>query len=569
MRYFALATDYDGTLAKDGIADEAALEALRRFRQSGRKLILVTGRELPDLEKTFPFFDLFDRIVAENGAVILNPANRDKRILAQRPPESFLVELQRRGVTNISVGDVIVATWRPHETAVLESIQRQGLELQIIFNKDAVMVLPTGVNKMTGLNDALSELQLSRHNVAAIGDAENDHSFLSCCECSAAVANAIPSLKKQVDLVTEGDHGSGVAELVEQILQDDLRSLPFRPERRGVLLGRDGDRDIYIDAEGKTVLLCGQSGGGKSTFVAGFTERLMERNYQVGLVDPEGDYENMPGFVQIGDPGSPPGVEQIFEILKSPDAQLIINLVGVQMKDRPAFFSSLLAQLQEMRLREGRPHWMVIDEAHHLLPQEWAPASAEVAGRTASLLLVTVHPEHVSEALLRQVNVLAVVGNEPRKYVEEFARAAGIPAPAIGAAELKDGELAVWLRDSDEGIERMQSIPGKAERKRHRRKYAEGELEEDRVFYFRGPEEKLNLRARNLSAFLELAAGVDDETWLHHLRRGDYSLWLARDIKDRDLAEEVRRVEENGDLSPEESRAEVSKAIEAKYTGPA
>jgi hypothetical protein len=294
----------------------------------------------------------------------------------------------------------------------------------------------------------------------------------------------------------------------------------------------------------------------------------MERNYQVGLVDPEGDYENMPGFVQIGDPGSPPSVEQIFEILKSPDAELIINLVGVQMKDRPAFFSSLLAQLQEMRLREGRPHWMVIDEAHHLLPQEWAPASAEVAGRTASLLLVTVHPEHVSEAVLRQVNVLAVVGNEPRKYVEEFAKAAGIPAPAIGEAELKDGELTVWLRDTNEGIERMQSIPGKAERKRHRRKYAEGELEEERVFYFRGPEEKLNLRARNLTTFLELAAGVDDETWLHHLRKGDYSEWLARDIKDRDLAEEVRRVEENGDLSPEESRVEVSKAIEAKYTGP-
>jgi hypothetical protein len=195
-------------------------------------------------------------------------------------------------------------------------------------------------------------------------------------------------------------------------------------------------------------------------------------------------------------------------------------------------------------------------------------ASAEVAGQTASLLLVTVHPEQVSAAVLRQVNVLAVVGNEPRKFVDEFSRAAGIPSPAIGAADLHEGEVAVWLRDSNEGIERMQAIPGKAERKRHRRKYAEGELEPERVFYFRGAAAKLNLRARNLNTFLELAAGVDDETWLYHLHNGDYSEWLARGIKDRDLADEVRQVEQNGGLSPAESRAEVSRAITARYTGP-
>jgi HAD superfamily hydrolase (TIGR01484 family) len=54
MRYLALATDYDGTLAHDGVVDDATIRALERLVHSGRKLILVTGRELPGLESVFP-----------------------------------------------------------------------------------------------------------------------------------------------------------------------------------------------------------------------------------------------------------------------------------------------------------------------------------------------------------------------------------------------------------------------------------------------------------------------------------------------------------------------------------
>ena len=48
----------------------------------------------------------------------------------------------------------------------------------MIFNKGAVMILPSGVNKATGLAAALEELGLSPHNVVGVGDAENDHAFL-------------------------------------------------------------------------------------------------------------------------------------------------------------------------------------------------------------------------------------------------------------------------------------------------------------------------------------------------------------------------------------------------------
>src|SRR5437868_9727836 len=110
------------------------------------------------------------------------------------------------------------------EEQALAAIRESGLELQVIFNKDALMILPCGTNKMTGLSSALEELQLSRHNVVGIGDAENDHAFLSWCECGVAVANAIPALKNGADLVTTADHGGGVVELIEKLIQNDLAS---------------------------------------------------------------------------------------------------------------------------------------------------------------------------------------------------------------------------------------------------------------------------------------------------------------------------------------------------------
>ncbi len=232
MRYLALACDYDGTIAHDGVVDENTVQALERFRQSSRRLILVTGRELPDLDRTFDRLELFDFVVAENGAVLYSPETRAKRALAPPPPADFIEDLKNHGISEMSVGEVIVATWQLHEAAVLESIRRLGLDLQLIFNKEAVMVLPAGVNKMSGLNHALAELKLSRHNVVGVGDAENDLAFLRCCECSVAVANAIPGIKEEVDLVTEGARGRGVAELIDRILADDLSSLDLQLQGR-------------------------------------------------------------------------------------------------------------------------------------------------------------------------------------------------------------------------------------------------------------------------------------------------------------------------------------------------
>lgn len=227
MRYLALACDYDGTLATRGQVSEETLAALEHLRASGRKLILVTGRELDDLCSVFPQTRLCDWIVAENGALLYQPSSRHEKVLGERPPERFIQALRDRGVQPLSVGRVIVATRQPHETAVLKVIAELGLELQVIFNKGAVMVLPSGINKATGLAAALKEMDLSPQNVVGIGDAENDHALLSLCACAVAVANALPALKERAHLVTRADDGAGVAELIEELINSDLRGAFF------------------------------------------------------------------------------------------------------------------------------------------------------------------------------------------------------------------------------------------------------------------------------------------------------------------------------------------------------
>src|SRR4051812_45159766 len=239
MRFLVLATDYDGTLAHDGRVDEATEAALRRCIDSGRKLIMVTGRELDELRKVCHCLDLFEWIVAENGALLYRPATREERLVAEAPPKLFVDALIERGVGPISVGRSIVATWTPHKNAVLETIRDLGLELQVIFNKGAVMILPSGVNKATGLMAALDHLSISPHNVVGVGDAENDHAFLSLSEAGVAVANALPLLKERADFVTKADHGAGVAELIDKLLADDLAEIEPKLSRYHILLGAD------------------------------------------------------------------------------------------------------------------------------------------------------------------------------------------------------------------------------------------------------------------------------------------------------------------------------------------
>jgi hydroxymethylpyrimidine pyrophosphatase-like HAD family hydrolase len=227
-RYLVLASDYDGTLASQGVVPVETIEAVRRLKASGRKVVLVTGRILADLEHVFPDLGICDYIVAENGPVLYHPASGEEKLLAPPPPDDFVLALRHRGCTPLDVGRVVVATGEPYDKDVLEVVSELGLELQIIFNKGAVMVLPPGINKGIGLSAALHELGIPPEQTVAIGDAENDHSLLQLAGVGVAVANAIESLSERADFTTAGRSTIGVRELIGMLLDDDLASrVPF------------------------------------------------------------------------------------------------------------------------------------------------------------------------------------------------------------------------------------------------------------------------------------------------------------------------------------------------------
>jgi HAD superfamily hydrolase (TIGR01484 family) len=570
MRFHALAADFDGTLAHDGVINESTTQALLRLKGSGRQLLMVTGRELEELLGICPQVELFDRVVAENGALTYHPATKEVKILADRPSEQFVHELERRGVKSLSVGHVIVATVDPYHKAALEAIHDLGLELQVIFNKGSVMILPSGVNKATGLSTVLTEIGLSRHNVVGVGDAENDHAFLNLCECAVAVGNALPTLKERADLVTMATHGAAVTELIDGLLKDELSGISQKLARHAIRLGdRDGSGSEVIDPYGAEILVCGTSGSGKSTLTTGLLERLAAAQYQFVIIDPEGDYESIEFAVSLGNPKQAPPVEEVLDVLRDPAKNVVVNLLGVALEHRPSYCDELLPRLLELRTRTGRPHWIVIDEAHHLLPAMWEPSAKNLPADLDGVLYITVHPGSISRRLLESVNALLVVGSEPERTVREFCEAVAKPSPAVRlAGNLAPGDALLWRPGTDSSVLVHTERP-KTEHKRHSRKYTEGNLGPDHSFYFRGLEGKLNLKASNLFLFLQMGEGVDDDTWDFHLWNHEYSAWFEEQIKDPELAEEVRRIESNEALSSQESRSAIRRAIESRYTLPA
>src|SRR5262249_11511085 len=304
-----------------------------------------------------PHLQLFEYVVAENGALLYHPATRAETPLAQRPPDSFIAALRARGVGPISVGRVIVATWEPHETVVLETIKDHGLELQVIFSKGAVMIVPAGVNKASGLSAALRKMGLSPHNAVGIGDAENDHALLALCECGVAVANALPTLKEQADFVTTGARGAGVMELITALLSDDLASHEPELARHHILLGMDAaEQEVSIRPYGENILLTGTVGSGKSELAAGLLEALCEARYTFCVIDPEGDYEAVSGAVLLGASDRPPSIPEVLKLFRSPDQSGVVNLSGLRLEQRQSFFTQPLPHPAELRSRPGRPH---------------------------------------------------------------------------------------------------------------------------------------------------------------------------------------------------------------------
>jgi len=567
MRFRALAIDYDGTLATHGQVPAEAVAALRRVKASGRKLILVTGRTLADVRRVFGDWNVFDRIVAENGGVLYQSGRDEERSLAPAPPPELVAALEERGVTPLQCGHVLVATIEEYRTAVLDAIRDLGIEYHLAFNKGSMMVLPSGVTKKTGLLAALDTLGLSQHNVVGIGDAENDHAFLNACECAVAVANALPSIKERADVVTRDAHAGGVIEIVNALIDKDLARMKLRRTRLRLGSEVDRRRRVELPAYGTGLLVAGTPNAGKSALVLGLFEAIRALGYQLCLVDPEGDYERLPNMITLGDPERAPTVEEIVDVLEHANNSVCVNLLGVSGEKRPRFFAELARGLTPLHLRTGRPHWMLLDEAHHLVPAEALELDGSWPWRPGGLVLVTISPLHLAAAVRDAITHVLAIGDEPTSTLRAAAAMLGEPAPRGASDDLKRREGFLWRRGKNR-VRRIRLTRSRIDRQRHRRKYAEGELSEERCFYFTGPSRGLNLRAHNLQVFMQLGDDVDDATWEQHRRASDYSNWIGTSIKDKKLARRVKAIEDSVDTPTDAARAQVRALIEERYAPP-
>ncbi len=564
MFFLALAADYDGTIAHHGSVDEKTCNTLRRLKHTGRRLILVTGRELADLKHAFPEVGLFDRVVTENGAVIYDPTSGGEAVVAPPPPPGFVEKLIARNVEPISVGHCVVATWEPHQTAILETIQELGLELKIVFNKGAVMVLPPGVTKASGLEAALTELDISSRNVVGVGDAENDHAFLDTCGCAAAVANALPPIKAKADIQLAGDHGAGVEELIQRIIDDEER-LVFST-RLGLPIGTDREGHKVHLMPHQNILVVGDSGCGKSRFAKMLTERMVEKEFEFCVIDPEGDYHGLQHSVAVADGLAAPRTEEALRLLRETGVNVVINAVALNVADRQRLVSEILAPISELKTRTGRPHWIIVDEAHQVFPPT-PGASLKLPDVFPATIFIAVNPESLSGDILKKIDGIIAFGKAGSDKLGRLRNSLGSLAQ-FHDVELHGDEALVWFRhQGDAAIPVNIEAPHQFHR-RHTGKYAVGDVGEWHSFYFRGLHNKLDLRAKNICEFVHISRRLDEETWEHHLRAHDYSAWFRNVIKDEELAHEAEKIEDNRGLKPHESRADICRMVLSRYAVP-
>lgn len=363
MRFRALACDYDGTLATHGVVDHDTVAALARWLAADRLLLMVTGRELPELKSIFPELAMFHLVVAENGALLYDPARDQETPLAAAPSDAFVQELTARGVAPISRGRAIVATWEPHETVALQAIHDLQLELQVIFNKGAVMILPSGINKATGLAVALRKLELSRHNVAGIGDAENDQAFLQACRLGVATANALPTLKDRADLVTQRDHGGGVAELVDCLLSADCGERAFPWQRHRLRAPHAAERDWSWLPGCENLVVYGPNSSVADAQQA-ICATLASADYQYCQLRLQGappsvllppEINNMTTVV-VGNEKHLPSSEEVLQTLSQPARNVDVVLTAGNDKERVQRLRELGEQLCQWQAKHGRPH---------------------------------------------------------------------------------------------------------------------------------------------------------------------------------------------------------------------
>jgi hydroxymethylpyrimidine pyrophosphatase-like HAD family hydrolase len=539
-----VAVDFDGTIASSGKLAPEAVAAIDRVRRDGLTVVLATGRIGAELHAEFPqIAGHVDALVLENGAVVANDG--PTRALAPPVDRALDKALEKRGVP-YRRGEVLVAVDGEHAAAVVETIGELGMDYQVIRNRAALMVLPAGITKGTGLDALLAMMNLSPHNTMAVGDAENDLSLLGVAEIGAAVADAVPSVRRFADVVLDEPNGAGVAALLTGPYLYGARR--WCPPRHWVDIGAfdDGTPARLPGSQGR-ILVTGPAASGKSYLVGLMAERWILAGYCVLVIDPEGDHLQLQQLntVQVVDAGHHlPEPAELVTVLR-PDASMVVDLSKLDQPSKTAYVQRLRSTAEANREQHGFPHWVIYDEAQLLGiggEAHWA--------RRGGYVLCSFAP-------------------------------ASLPADEIDSSDvvlaLTNGDIATDVASRRRATIHFASGPPReftvADRRtthvRHRHKYADIRLPPERRFYFHTTNGESIAAAATMHDFSEAIRHLDQEALEYHLERGDFSHWLEGTIADADLAVRVAAWEDElearraADL--ERIRDQLVQAVERRY----
>lgn len=572
MKLSVLAIDYDGTIAVDGAFDPAAREAIAEARQNGVAVILVTGRRLADLRRAAGDLACFDVVVAENGAVLDFPASGRHVLLSRPPTAGFTQELARAGVA-FTAGEAVVETDASHATAVLEVVRRLELPLILAFNRGRLMVLPQAVAKSTGLRQALFALRASIHNTVGIGDAENDHDLLDACEVGVAVGWGSPALRAVADEIIPGTGPAAVAEYIRHIYRQPRLSATQMGRRRLMLGLQQNGEPVSLAVRGRTILIAGEPGTGKSWLAGLLCEQLILQGYCLCIIDPEGDYRTLaalPGVITLGGDDPPPLTRELTRALRHPDVSVIIDLSKVTHHEKTEYLSTLLPLLINLRRRTGLPHKILLDEAHCYLgrPESDQLLDPELAG----YILVTYRISGLCPAIRMTTDAVVMVTREADQLEAATLLQLCRPTPCTTVqptvfGTLRMGEVALLpgAEESHGRVRRFTLAPRLTAHVRHQAKYLDMPVLESQAFVFTD-HGRAGPRARTLKQFMGLLATSSAPQIEGHLHRHDFSHWLDDVFRDNPLGSFIKTIEDRaGTEAPHDLAADIAQAIRARY----
>ncbi len=569
-----LACDYDGTLASEDRIGPAALAALERARSAGLALVLVTGRSFFDLTRVCERLDLFNAVVAENGAVLYFPRPGVLRDQAPPPSPRLLAELDRRGV-DYERGRVIVGTARADEAQVRAVLDALGLDVDLIANRARLMLLPPGVSKGSGLRQVIRELGLSFHDVLGVGDAENDIALVDTCGFTACPEDAVPALQARVDWVFPGRNGEALAQAITGPILGGTLPLARSPRHR-LQIGwtTATGRPVSVPARGVNVLIQGDPLSGKSWLAGALVERLVAARYAVCVIDPEGDYHvlaRLPGMTPTEIRSDAALHRALAPIEGDPSASVVVDLSTLPHTRKIRAVEATLAGIHRLRDRVGRPHWILLDEAHYSLHREGVRDDVLDLG-AKGFCFCTYHSSWLRPSVVAQVDLLLLgrttAAEELAFLSRGFAGCAGIERTAELLPDLPRGEFARLEPhpDDGEGALTFVPVPRETAHVRHLTKYTDAVVAPERRFIFRRPDGRQVKTVENLSSFRQAVAEVEDAVLASHARRGDFSRWVLGVFSDRQLGTQLRKIEsrwargEIGDL-----RGAIARAVASRY----